>query len=137
MKNISALIVDDNEVDRYILTRHLNDVGVVDIFEANDGSSALAFLDDFDRNREIHNGKFPPIVIFLDINMPILNGFDFLDKFEALRKVHALKACVIMMYSSSERQEDKDRIAKFDFVEGFLIKGELTPEVLKDKVSSL
>ena len=85
----------------------------------------------------MHNGKFPPIVIFLDINMPILNGFEFLDEFDVLRKRLELKACVIMMYSSSERQEDKDKAAKFDFVQDFLIKGEVTPELLRDKVSAL
>jgi len=137
MNKISALIVDDNEVDRYLLTRHLNDIDVVDIFEADDGSSALEFLSDYDKNREMHNGKFPPIVIFLDINMPILNGFEFLDEFDVLRKRLELKACVIMMYSSSERQEDKDKAAKFDFVQDFLIKGEVTPELLRDKVSAL
>jgi CheY-like chemotaxis protein len=137
MKPISALIVDDSEIDRYILKRHLKEVGIVDVFESDDGSSALEFLGNYEENCQIHDKKFPPVIIFLDINMPIIGGFEFLDKFAELRNKLALEPCVIMMYSSSERPEDKEKSAKYDFVTGYVTKGEMDIKELKNKIEAL
>jgi CheY-like chemotaxis protein len=137
MKQISALIIDDSEIDRYILKRQLKEAGVVDVFEKDDGSSALQFLENYEENCKIYDKKFPPVVIFLDINMPIIGGFEFLQRFAELRKRLELKSCVIMMYSSSERREDIENAERYDFVKDFLTKGELTPEDLKEKLQRL
>ena len=77
MKRVNVLIVDDNELDRYILRRQLTKIGVESIIEKDDGSTALEFLQDYDKNAMLYPDEFPPVVIFLDINMPKLNGFDF------------------------------------------------------------
>jgi CheY-like chemotaxis protein len=137
MKQISALIVDDSEIDRYILKRQLKEAGVIDVFESDDGSSALAFLENHEENCKIHNKKFPPEIIFLDINMPIVGGFEFLEKFAELRNRLALEPCVIMMYSSSERAEDKEKASNYNFVKGYLTKGEMDIRELKDKIEVL
>ena len=44
MNNINVLIVDDSELDRYILRRQLTALGVQNIEEKDDGSSALAYF---------------------------------------------------------------------------------------------
>jgi CheY-like chemotaxis protein len=137
MKQVSVLIVDDSEVDRYILKRQLKEIGIVDVFESDDGSSALDFLENYEENCKIHSKKFPPVVIFLDINMPNIGGFEFLVRFTELRNRLALKSCVIMMYSSSERVEDKEKASSFDFVKDYLIKGEMDLEELKAKIEAL
>lgn len=137
MKPISVLIVDDSEVDRYILKRQLKEIGVTDVFESDDGLSALDFLENYEENCKIYSKKFPPVVIFLDINMPNIGGFEFLVKFAELRNRLALKSCVIMMYSSSERPEDKEKASSFDFVKDYLVKGEMDIEDLKDKIEGL
>mgnify|MGYP003635262779 CR=1 FL=1 len=137
MKQISVLIIDDSEIDRYVLKRQLNEVGVVDIFESDDGSSALEFLENYEENCKIYNKKFPPVVIFLDINMPIIGGFEFLDKFAELRNRLALKSCVIMMYSSSERAEDREKASSFDFVKDYMTKGEMNTQELRAKIEAL
>ena len=137
MKNISVLIVDDCRIDRYILKRQLKKIGNVEVIEKDDGSSALDFLENYEENRTLYGDNFPPIIIFLDINMPEIGGFEFLEKFAELRKRLALMSCVIMMYSSSERVEDKERAASFDFVKSYLTKGETDIEGLKQKIDSL
>ena len=137
MKKINVLIVDDSEVDRYILTRHLNDIGINDVFQEDDGASALAFLNQYDENKKKFGDDFPPVVIFLDINMPIIGGFEFLEKFSELRNKFELDTCVIMMYSSSERLEDKNDALKYDFVKGYLTKGLFTMDELKEKILTL
>lgn len=137
MKPVNALIIDDSEIDRYILKRQLNGIGVNNIFENDDGATALEFLKDYDKNRESHPDKFPPVVIFLDINMPLIDGFQFLEKFSELREKFDYSQCTVLMYSSSERVEDIERASKYGFVADFIVKGETPVEVLKEKIAFL
>ncbi|WP_426359117.1 response regulator [Pseudocolwellia sp. HL-MZ19] len=137
MKRVNVLIVDDNELDRYILRRQLTKIGVESIIEKDDGSTALEFLNDYDKNAMLYPDEFPPVVIFLDINMPKVNGFDFLKEFSTMRTRNELASIVVCMYSSSERLEDKEKAAKFDFVADFIVKGEVTEAFLANKITSL
>lgn len=134
MRNMSALIIDDSEIDRYILHRQLSAAGVTKIYVENDGSSALAFFEDFESKHCSHGDNFPPNVIFLDINMPIVGGFEFLERFAELRSRLALQSCAIIMYSSSDRPEDKQRAESYEFVQDFLTKGTLTTDELISKL---
>jgi CheY-like chemotaxis protein len=137
MRQINVLIVDDSELDRYILKRQLKELGVESVIEKDDGSTALEFLNDYDKNRALYPNEFPPVIIFLDINMPKVNGFDFLEKFAKMRTRNELASIVVSMYSSSEKKEDKERASEFDFVQGFIVKGELTREFLEQRIQSL
>ncbi|GAC26090.1 response regulator receiver protein [Paraglaciecola mesophila KMM 241] len=137
MKSVKVLIVDDSELDRYILRRQLKVLGVDKVEEKDDGSTALDYLRDYERNIRLHPDKYPPIVIFLDINMPKVNGFDFLKEFAILRTQLAILSCVVVMYSSSERREDKERALKYEFVQRYLVKGELNEEVLDETIQAL
>lgn len=131
------LIIDDNEVDRYILKRLIKEANLeLTIFEKKDGQEALEFLENYEANRKEHPDGFPPILIFLDINMPRVNGIQFLDEFAKLRKVIEISSCVVMMFSSSEREEEKKIIMAHDFVKGYLVKGTFKAEDLKEKVLS-
>tara|TARA_R110002012_G_scaffold272480_3_gene458059 strand:- start:1413 stop:1829 length:417 start_codon:yes stop_codon:yes gene_type:complete len=137
MKTVKVLIVDDSELDRYILRRQLRLIGVDKVEEKDDGSTALDYLRDYETNIRLLPDKYPPIVIFLDINMPKVNGFDFLKEFAVLRTQLALLSCVVVMYSSSERREDKERALKYEFVQRYLVKGELNEEFLNDTIQAL
>ncbi|TMO09555.1 MULTISPECIES: response regulator [unclassified Pseudoalteromonas] len=129
------LIIDDNEVDRYILKRLIKEANLeLTIFEKNDGQEALEFLENYEANRQEYPGDFPPILIFLDINMPRVNGMQFLEEFAELRKIIEISSCVVMMFSSSEREEEKEIIMAYDFVKGYLVKGDFQAEDLKEKV---
>ncbi|MEM5499651.1 response regulator [Paraglaciecola mesophila] len=137
MKSVKVLIVDDSELDRYILRRQLKVLGVDKVEEKDDGSTALDYLRDYERNIRLYPDKYPPIVIFLDINMPKVNGFDFLKEFAILRTQLAILSCVVVMYSSSERREDKERALKYEFVQRYLVKGELNEGVLDETIQAL
>ncbi|MEL0659667.1 response regulator [Psychromonas arctica] len=129
------LIVDDDEVDRYVLKRLVKASGLdLTIFEKIDGKEALDFFEDYEENKRLHPDSYPPILIFLDINMPRVNGIEFLEKFSHLRKLIEIDSCVIIMFSSSEREEDKKKIMAYDFVKDYVVKGTLTAEELKTKI---
>lgn len=132
MNTISVLIIDDNEDDRYLLKRKLNSTGFeLHILEKKDGQEALEFLQNYDENYKLYSGLFPPLIIFLDINMPRLDGYGFLEAFSELRKEYDFSSCVLMMFTSSEREDDKEKALNYEFVSDYLLKGEYDIDRLK------
>lgn len=131
--NNSVLIVDDSRIERAMLKRQLQKIGIRNILEEEDGSSALSLFELFEENSAKLGEIFPPNIIFLDINMPIMNGIEFLEKFVKLRSNSPFEACSVIMYSSSMREE----ALKYNFVKGFVIKGESDVKQLKNIISTL
>lgn len=137
MSSIQApiLIIDDDEVDRYVLKRLIKEAGLnFNVFEKKDGQEALEFLERYEVDRKKNPDEFPPILIFLDINMPRVNGLQFLAEFSVLRHAIDIESCVVMMFSSSERKEEKEKIMEHDFVKGYLVKGSFDADALKEQV---
>ena len=79
--------------------------------------SPLKALDHLKAIQKAKDGRFPDI-IFLDINMPEMNGWEFLDKFQELKLSHPPK---FVMLSSSNYHKDKERGKNhplvFDYIE--------------------
>ena len=133
MKPMSVFVVDDSESDRYMLTRKLSKIGASEnIFEAEDGAEALEFLSAIELNSAKFGKNFPPMITFLDVNMPKIGGFEFLKKFERLRANHEIFAkSVVVMTSSSGNIEDENRALKYDFVAAYWEKGNYTLDQLR------
>lgn len=115
-----ALIVDDSDDDRYLLKRLLGRSKVAArVAEAVHGQAALDHLASIDP-QEL--GSLPS-VIFIDINMPIMGGFEFLDAFAKLRaRIPELQAVVLAMFSSSDHHDDHARAESYPFVKGYIVK---------------
>lgn len=80
----TILLVDDDPITNYMNSRLLQSLGVADHIEVTtNGAEALAFLES-----ERGQGPHKPSLIFLDINMPVMDGFEFL---EAYRSRQSLK----------------------------------------------
>jgi CheY-like chemotaxis protein len=137
MQQPSILIIDDSEIERYILIHQLKQIGVCEIVQKNDGTSGLEFLQDYSQNQQQFGASFPPAVIILDVNMPIMSGFEFLQKFGELKTQFDLDICQIVMYSGSDDPQEKARALQYDFVKGFIIKGESNLEKLKNVIGAL
>ena len=129
MSLFSILIVDDNDIDRELIVRQIKRAKLADhIYEESDGEKALNFLSDYRKNSDGY-----PLLIFLDINMPRMNGFEFLDKFEELkRETDNFSMTVLTMFTSSERQEDVDKAMSYGSVKGYIVKMPLSSNELKE-----
>ncbi|KLN59399.1 hypothetical protein WH96_18050 [Kiloniella spongiae] len=137
MNKFSVMIIDDNEDDRYLLKRLMKKLDIAtEIFEADNGQSALDFLTEYQFNKQKFPDDFPPIFIFLDINMPIMNGIEFLKKYSALRQTNKKHmSSIFTMYTSSEREEDIEIKELYDFVKGYIVKGNLKAENLQETIA--
>ncbi len=121
-----VMLVDDNDTDNFISKRIIELTKFAKRIEIkNSGKSALQYLE-----AEKENDINIPDLIFLDINMPIVDGFVFLYEFEKFPDSIKQKSKVIIL-SSSDNKRDIDRIVNNNYVIKFITKP-LTDEVLKD-----
>ncbi len=130
--NKNILFIDDdsttNYLHQFIITNQINyDDGDVD-FCVN-GKEAIEYLQDIIQ-KGLSKMLFPSI-IFLDINMPELNGFGFLDEFKNLPKESTSNTKVVMVTSTLN---DSDRKKGFTYKE---VKYYIIKPVDKDKLSKI
>lgn len=131
-----VILIDDSDVDRYLIKRHLKKLELSTSFvEAEDGEKALEKLVDFASTHGQENDQ-PQSLLMVDINMPIMNGFEFLEAFSKLRDEHpSLENIAVFMVSSSEDSIDIERAETFNFVRGFITKLPKTAEELRDRLA--
>jgi len=137
MKPYSIMIIDDDEVDRYTLKRLLKSGGItIPVVEANDGQEAVQFFKNAEANKINLGEGFPPVIVFLDINMPRMNGFEFLSEFKKLREEsESYQAVVFVMVTSSDNIKDKEQAGQYDFVKGYINKMPSTADELHAYIS--
>ena len=104
----SVMFVDDDDVFIEVVKRASSRIEQID--SVHTASNGLAALDEIER--QIAQGEDLALdVIFVDINMPVMDGFDFLERFADLREKHEELRHVhpIAMLTSSERSTDRAR----------------------------
>ena len=120
------MLVDDNDTDNFISRRIIEITNFAKNVEIkNSGKSALEYLEAHKDTPE----KLPDY-IFLDINMPIVDGFVFLYEFEKFNSDIKNK-CKVIILSSSDNKRDIDKIVNNDNVIKFITKP-LTENVLEE-----
>lgn len=118
------LIVDDSEADQFLCEYAMQEYDAsIKVSKAADGREALSGL------KEKH-GAFD--FIFLDINMPGMNGFEFLD---ALNQSGYKPRNIIVMLTSSIRDDDHQRCVAYPMVK-MVVSKPINRQLLIDCISA-
>ena len=135
MKKIpSVLIVDDNIYDidyMKILIRRTK--SVTKVFTALDGQEALDFLENYDNQKAEHGDFFPPTVLLLDINMPFMNGWEFMEAFDKYKEDPRFQEMNILIHSSSIHYRDTEKSESFPQIKEYLNKPIYKDDMLRLK----
>lgn len=112
-----VLLVDDDPTTNYLNAKLLTRLdGSCHVLTTRNGQEALALIN----ARCRPGGENCPDLIFLDVNMPRMNGFDFLDAYRQLTPRQQC-ATVVVMLTSSLHPRDVERARRLP-VSGFLLK---------------
>jgi CheY-like chemotaxis protein len=110
-------IIDDDNVYQFLLTRIINQNNLAEnIITFSDGEEALQYLTD----NKATNEKIPD-AIFLDANMPIMDGWQFIEEYANI-KTEIKKKVVIFMLSSSVHPIDIERASKISKISDYILK---------------
>ena len=124
--SIPIVVVDDDEVDRYLVKRVVGALGIdANLIEYDMGERFVQALE----AQEI--GQLPPpLLVFLDIRMPRMSGFEVLEALHGQLKDD--QVMIVTMYSSSNHAEDRADAMKYSFVKDYIVK-----PLTKDKLREL
>ncbi|MFC6997157.1 response regulator [Rufibacter roseus] len=111
------LLVDDDDTTNYLNKRLLERMQIAEEIEiVTNGEEALQFLDD----RAASELPLPDLM-FLDIKMPVMDGFEFLETYHQLPD-HLKQGIVVMMLTSSASFYDLERLKQYSTVQRHISK---------------
>jgi len=120
------MLVDDNADDNFYHERVINKCNLsAMVIVKNNGLDALEYL----RSTE-KTSNCQPDLIFLDINMPGMNGWEFLKKYSQLDKKLQNKRIIIML-TTSDNPDDESRAKSLGLVSDYITKP-LTKELMEE-----
>jgi response regulator RpfG family c-di-GMP phosphodiesterase len=119
------MLVDDNHSDNFFHEREIKKQNPdMLVISKNSGQDGLDYL----KSTELTDNTLPEL-IFLDINMPCMNGWEFLHEYHLLNKEIRSKVVVVML-TTSDNPDDEAKAKNWDFISSFITKP-LTKEILE------
>jgi len=117
MKPVNVFIIDDDKLFVFLTKKTINSTNIVtNITEFGDGEEAIKYL-----RQNTRNSEMLPDVILLDISMPIMDGWEFLEEYTAL--IPAIEKNIkLYIFSSSISPHDIERAKNINAVSDFIIK---------------
>ena len=112
------LLIDDSHSDNFIHERRIRNMNVTEkVVTKYNGREAIDYL-----NTALSEDIYPaPDLIFLDINMPVMDGWKFLEEYEQLPDEKKARI-VLAMLTTSTADQDKERAEKFHQLSKFITK---------------
>ena len=118
----TCLLIDDNYIDNFV-TRRILEGG-------NFAEKVIVSQSAADAIDSLRSGSVKPDVIFLDIRMPVMGGFEFLQEYDKL-EIEGKKAIKIFMLSSSLDPTDLKKSSNNKYITQFIHKP-ITQKILDD-----
>ena len=123
MSRKKILVVEDNEDNRHILVYRLRKIGDFDILEAVDGQEALDLI-----------AQDPPDLMFLDLKLPILNGWETARRIRAMPGPIRNLPIIALTAQAMVGDEEKALAAGCD---DYIAKPIVDAKVVKEKIERL
>ena len=118
----SIILIDDDESSNFLNTIFINKLNLdIDVHSFLDGQQGLDYIinkGDFDGDDAIST----PCMIMLDINMPTMDGWQFIEKYEELVPKELKEQIFIVLVTISDREDDKLRAQKNIYINEFIQK---------------
>jgi CheY-like chemotaxis protein len=131
MKKKEIWIVDDDNIYQIIVRKIISKIELFSSFSSyKNGKDAIDAL-----KKAIENNENIPDVILLDINMPIMDGWEFMDEIVSYKSKLNQKIAIYIV-SSSIAVQDKDKAKTYAEILGFLSKP-ITMDALYEIVSEI
>jgi CheY-like chemotaxis protein len=114
-RKIDLLVIDDDDINIFIIKKIVEKTGYdINMVSKTNGQLAIDHL-----NTILENNETFPQLILIDINMPVLNGWEFL---EAYDKLNIPEKVDMYMLSSSVYENDIEKAKTYKKVKGFISK---------------
>lgn len=114
-KKINLLVIDDDDINIFIIKKIVDKTGFdIEMTSKSNGQQAVDFL-----QTAITNQTAFPDLILIDINMPVMNGWEFV---EAYTTLEVTKDVDLYILSSSVYENDIEKTKSYTNVKGFISK---------------
>ena len=110
---MTIMMIDDDEDTNLLVGMLLDKYPLVDRYHIQ--------TDAYQALEQIKNNEIEPDCMFVDVTMPQMNGYTFVEKYENLHEGNLPKTCIYML-SSSARESDRKRVNDYRSVKEFILK---------------
>jgi CheY-like chemotaxis protein len=108
IKIACTLLIDDDLINNFINERLIKNTGISrEVKSVSNGKLALKYIEEY---RLLHQDCCPEL-IFLDINMPVMDGFEFLDAFRKLIFANHSRVKIVVLSTSSHQRDLNNAMA--------------------------
>ena len=126
---VNLLVIDDDDINIFIIKKIVEKTGLnINMVSKGNGQLALDYI----KGIMLNPSEFPQLML-IDINMPIMNGWEFV---EAYQKLEVDQKVEMYILSSSVYENDIEKTKSYPSVKGFISKP-LSIERLKELVTSI
>ena len=130
-----VLCIDDDQITLVLCELVIKKTNfAAEVIKANDGREGLAWFSSYFSKDSAHEKQTPPEIIFLDLTMPVMNGWEFLEEY-VMKYSDRLPTTKVVIVSSSVNPEDFSRANSYDIVIDFISKP-LTEDGLKELMTN-
>ena len=114
-QTLNLLVIDDDDINIFIIKKIVEKTGFdIEMVARNNGQQAIDYL-----NETISQNKPLPRLVLIDINMPVMNGWEFIEAYETLGIDQKVDMYIL---SSSVYENDIEKTKSYKAVKGFISK---------------